>query len=315
MARPNKQGLDYFPFDVDFFDDEKIEAISGEFGIKGEITAIKLLCAIYRNGYFILWSDMLKMKLLKNLPGISSELLDAILDRLVLWDFFDKSLFDSMGVLTSKGIQKRFFSIVKRRNKNEDYPYLLVSVCNNEVSVCNNSSETELLSTKSTQRKEKEKKEKNNPLLSPDGDIPPGENYSIKKDDNPVDLNQQNRKKEKSCAKKERKVFVPPSVDEVGKFCKENGYTISPWKFVNYYTSNGWMVGRNKMKDWKAAVRTWQSKENNYGERQLPASNQIGTGRSAGNSSGNDAANKRAELDNLEKLAEAVLRGSPPTFG
>lgn len=42
MARPNKMGLDYFPFDVDFFNDEKIVAISGEFGIKGEIVVIKL---------------------------------------------------------------------------------------------------------------------------------------------------------------------------------------------------------------------------------------------------------------------------------
>lgn len=204
MARPNKQGLDYFPFDVDFFDDEKIEAISGEFGIKGEITAIKLLCAIYRNGYFILWSDMLKMKLLKNLPGVSSELLDAILNRLVLWDFFDKSLFDSMGVLTSKGIQKRFFSIVKRRNKNEDYPYLLVTACNNEVYVCNNSSETELLSTKSTQRKEKERKENNISPLSPIGDIPPGESASESENnisDNP--LKTPKKEKEKSSAKKE----------------------------------------------------------------------------------------------------------------
>ena len=45
MARPNKIGLDYFPLDVDIFEDEKISAISGEFGIKGEITVIKLLCA------------------------------------------------------------------------------------------------------------------------------------------------------------------------------------------------------------------------------------------------------------------------------
>ena len=41
MASPNKMGLDYFPFDVDFFNDEKIVAISGEFGIKGEIVVIK----------------------------------------------------------------------------------------------------------------------------------------------------------------------------------------------------------------------------------------------------------------------------------
>ena len=107
MARPKKDGLDYFPFDIDFFDDEKIMAISGEFGIKGEITVIKLLCAIYRNGYFIMWNDLLKYKLLKGLPGISSELLESIVNRLVLWEFFDKALFDSTHILTSRVIQKR----------------------------------------------------------------------------------------------------------------------------------------------------------------------------------------------------------------
>ena len=125
MARPNKIGLDYFPLDVDIFEDEKMSAISGEFGIKGEITVIKLLCAIYRNGYFILWNDLLKFKLLRNLPGISSELIESIVNRLVLWEFFDKALFDSVKVLTSKGIQRRYFEAVRRRKDSVDLPYLL----------------------------------------------------------------------------------------------------------------------------------------------------------------------------------------------
>lgn len=58
MARPAKEGLDYFPLDVGIFEDEKIEAIAGEFGIKGELAVIKLLCAIYKKGYFILWDDL-----------------------------------------------------------------------------------------------------------------------------------------------------------------------------------------------------------------------------------------------------------------
>lgn len=163
MARPNKQGLDYFPFDIDFFDDEKIEAISGEFGIKGEITAIKLLCAIYRNGYFILWNEMLKMKLLHNLPGVSPDLLDQIISRLVKWGFFEKSLFDSDRILTSRGIQERYFSAIKRRKNDEKPPYLLVNVCNNP-------SGKELMHTKTTQRKEKENKEE----ISPYGDTKKG---------------------------------------------------------------------------------------------------------------------------------------------
>lgn len=184
MARPNKTGLDYFPLDIDFFDDEKIVAISGEFGIKGEIVAIKLLCAIYRNGYFILWNDLLKFKLLKNLPGISSELLDSIMNRLVLWGFFDKGLFDSMGVLTSVGIQKRYFKISKRRKSVDDFRYLLVevsgcenkevfssddgdvssdtvNVCNNGVNVCNNPFNADINVRKNTTKKSKEKKVNN----------------------------------------------------------------------------------------------------------------------------------------------------------
>ena len=145
MARPKNIGLDYFPFDVDFFEDEKTVCIAGEFGIKGEITAVKLLCAVYRNGYFIEWNDKMKMKMLRSLPGVSTELFDQILNRLVRWGFFDKNLFDSVRVLTSHGIQKRFFEAAKRRKTDEKLPYLLidaddngVNVCNNRVNVCNN---------------------------------------------------------------------------------------------------------------------------------------------------------------------------------
>lgn len=160
MARQLKEGLKYFSFDVDFFDDEKIGAISGEFGIKGEITAIKLLCAVYRNGYFAVWNEPLKMKLLKSLPGINSELLDQIVNRLVRWGFFDSSCFSSVKILTSEGIQKRYFEAIKRRKPKEEYPYLLINVDNNAINVCKNDKNV----YKSTQRKGKKI---NNPPIIP----------------------------------------------------------------------------------------------------------------------------------------------------
>ncbi|MDE6860913.1 MAG: DUF4373 domain-containing protein [Duncaniella sp.] len=125
MARPRKTGLDYFPFDCDFFSDEKVFAVAGAYGIKGEITIVKLLCAIYRNGYFIEWSEMMRYKLLSQLPGVSEGLLDSIVSRLVKWGFFDKDLFDSAGVLTSRGIQQRYFEATKFRKLDGDLPYLL----------------------------------------------------------------------------------------------------------------------------------------------------------------------------------------------
>lgn len=144
--------------------------------------------------------------------------------------------------------------------------------------------------------------------------VPPRE--KTPEDENPESIPIKSvEKKEKSSAEKERTVFIPPSVEMVTEFCKENGYTVSAWKFVNYYTSNGWLVGKNKMKDWKAAVRTWQSKENENGNRQLPANNQTNPSGCSNYPKGNDAANKRAELANLDNLAEAVLRSIGSTNG
>jgi len=57
---------------------------------------------------------------------------------------------------------------------------------------------------------------------------------------------------------KQPKRFKPPSVDEVRAYCRERKNMVDAEKFIDYYTSNGWKVGKNSMKDWKAAVRTWE---------------------------------------------------------
>lgn len=54
------------------------------------------------------------------------------------------------------------------------------------------------------------------------------------------------------------KRFQPPSVDEVEEYCRERGNSVDAQNFVDWYTANGWKVGKNPMKDWKAAVRTWE---------------------------------------------------------
>ncbi|HEL7524794.1 TPA: DUF4373 domain-containing protein [Enterococcus faecalis] len=150
MARPAKEGLDYFPLDVGIFEDEKIEAIAGEFGIKGELAVIKLLCAIYKKGYFILWDDLSQATLLKRLPGVSKEMLNQIVNRLVLWGFFDKELFDSVKVLTSENIQATFFEATKRRKTPKPTKYI--------VNVNSNSQNETVNADINTQSKVKESK-------------------------------------------------------------------------------------------------------------------------------------------------------------
>ena len=74
--------------------------------------------------------------------------------------------------------------------------------------------------------------------------------------------------------------FTPPTREEIQQFCDESGMQIDVDQFINHYTSNGWMVGKNKMKDWKAAVRNWyhrdlkeQKQEPVRYKRTLPAEN------------------------------------------
>ena len=59
--------------------------------------------------------------------------------------------------------------------------------------------------------------------------------------------------------------LIPPTVEEVRAYAAQRGDFLDPEAFMDYYTANGWKVGRNPMKDWKAAVRTWARKEQAHG--------------------------------------------------
>ena len=60
--------------------------------------------------------------------------------------------------------------------------------------------------------------------------------------------------------KRESRNFVPPTLSEVKAYCQERNNGINPQHFIDFYASKGWMIGKNKMKDWKAAVRTWEQR-------------------------------------------------------
>lgn len=77
--------------------------------------------------------------------------------------------------------------------------------------------------------------------------------------------------------KQKRKRFVPPSREEVQAYCIERNNNVDAERFIDYYTSNGWRVGKNPMKDWKSAVRTWEKSGYNNNK---PHQVQQGTGNS-----------------------------------
>ena len=68
-----------------------------------------------------------------------------------------------------------------------------------------------------------------------------------------------------SDTEKPKKKFVPPTLQEVTEYCIERKNKVNPAKFIAYYETRDWKVGKYKMKDWKAAVRTWELNEDSYG--------------------------------------------------
>lgn len=74
-----------------------------------------------------------------------------------------------------------------------------------------------------------------------------------------IEIEIEREKKEKKEAPPRR--FTKPTLSEIEDFINENNYIVNATKFFDYYESNGWKVGRNSMKDWKAAVRSWEAKE------------------------------------------------------
>ncbi len=64
-----------------------------------------------------------------------------------------------------------------------------------------------------------------------------------------------------SNKKKKQGGFQPPTPDEVRAYCLERGKGVSPQRWYDFYESKGWMIGKNKMKSWKAAIRTWEKDE------------------------------------------------------
>lgn len=68
--------------------------------------------------------------------------------------------------------------------------------------------------------------------------------------------------------------FAPPTLEEVTAYCRERGNRVDPQKFIDFYESKGWMIGKNKMKSWQAAVRTWERREPKQGQGRMSARQQ-----------------------------------------
>lgn len=157
MARPKKQGIDYFPLDVNFFSDVKIRKIARACGSQSTSILICLLCNIYKdNGYYILWDEDLPFVIADSV-GVSEGAVKEVILKAIQVDFFDKDIYEKYKVLTSHGIQSRFKSAVYKREEIEYVVEYLVSDIQNSISDGKNC----VSDTESTQSKVKVNRKKN----------------------------------------------------------------------------------------------------------------------------------------------------------
>jgi len=124
MARPNKQGVDYFPLDIHL--DDKFKFIEIKYKLEGFAVLIKLMQRVYANGYWCKWTED-ELWLFSDEIKADHELVQNVVNECLKREVFDQRLFDEHNILTSKGIQKRYKEMVRRRKDVEMYvEYMLI---------------------------------------------------------------------------------------------------------------------------------------------------------------------------------------------
>ena len=139
MARPMKDGVDYFPLDVNV--DKKFRFVEAKFGIVGFGVIVKLFQLIYaENGYYCEWDEdtaliMAAENSCQKYP-LSIDDVQDIISEAISRGIFDKGMYDTYGILTSKGIQRRYLEMTKRRSRVDvEQRYLLICIPEKTVNV------------------------------------------------------------------------------------------------------------------------------------------------------------------------------------
>ena len=116
MARQIKQGIDYYPMDVNFLNDIKVRKVLRGCGAQSMAVILYLLGNIYRDeGYYMRWDDEEDPFLVSDVVGVSEGAVRETIKKSLQVEFFDSKLFEKESILTSKGIQERFMEATVRR--------------------------------------------------------------------------------------------------------------------------------------------------------------------------------------------------------
>ena len=131
-------GIPYFPIYTTFFEEDITELLEAKFGMQGSYMVIRLICKIYKEGYFITWGKEQCVIFLRKSGGeVKEETMNQIIELLLEKDFFDKESFKQYNILTSASIQRVWLDATSRRKRDlSQLPYLLSAVRKNKKGNC-----------------------------------------------------------------------------------------------------------------------------------------------------------------------------------
>ena len=255
MAKQNKNNAEYFSHDSDMRNDLKIKAIRRKFGHVGYAVWCFLLEVLTDEDNFEIEYNELNKELLAADFDITVEQLELIIDYCCLLEILQIS---DDGKLYSEAHKKRFSKLIAERDKKSKAGKLgMGKRWNNENDDINVITDDNNVIT--DDNKDKSVITENNIVK-----------YSIV---NNSKVNNRISTKEREKPKR----FFPPSLEEVKNYILEKNYEVDAEAFVAFYSSKDWFIGKNKMRDWRAALVTWEKrgKENGRSQKTSGAKNNI----------------------------------------
>jgi hypothetical protein len=236
MARPERKNADYFPFYAK--DGRTLFILESKYQCKGTgfFTNVMRFLTLQDDHYFCIADESDKLYFFSKCKCDIESGMD-MLNIMAKTGKIHGELWVSYQVIVSQDLLKSLTDAYKnRKNGIISIEEILVSYQESTVTYPKNTQGSGITSPGNPQSKVKESKVK------------------------------------ESKVKSRVKRFTPPSVNDVAQYCTERNNNVDAVKFVDFYASKGWMIGKNKMKDWKAAVRTWESRDGTLNNKSSPLS-------------------------------------------
>ncbi len=241
MARPQKQGFDYFPLDTDFLQDDKSLDVYKDFGAKGILVLLRLWTKLYKEkGYYLEFDD----KLCRHLSdGEDSSLKKSTVRECILGfvncSLFDERVFNEFKVLTSERIQKNVLQMISGRSK-----YVFIK----EYWLLNNEDLLDITPKTLNKLVFKSVFDYKNPVLFDKTNI----NFE-KTTQSKVNKNKVNKSSS----------IQPPSLKEIKDFASEHELNVNADLFFTHYKCAGWKTKKGQyIDDWKSLLIRWSDSEN-----------------------------------------------------